>query len=530
MKSHAQKPGQFSVVVQVFYCAFFLPLILASCSAVSAQMKPGDVRKAYGEQRASIMESLLQTLYPGAVVQWDPYFTVQLPGENLRQVALPVYVWASPTGGLQGVATIEFDGQKDRFIFGAQNFRRSEAPNLPTDLIVFRSDAAGHIQTYKKLPLDPDEPLTELKIVTLKDWSHTEWPTLEIQYQTHRPSSSSFTTIEWRALFDANSGHFISRLPLGISRKIRGGGEQFFMLGLGRISPSTIEIADRLSRQTRQYECSDPCVMEAETLLAKWNLEAPTASASAKSSVPSTPAPSTRDANSAASGGSQPPVSSNSEPATIRLKNGRTIHADSATEDSDKIEYAVGESTFKIPKAVVAEITRSVALPAVEAAPPTYVSTPASQASSGPLNPTGRQTSSADCPRQNDPYVPCRTVFFVQTLMGLGETQRFRLIDDGNHDLTAQANWAISDVADQVEFSVVNGVPRVYSKAYGMGIYGMVQLYATVGDNTAIARIYIQKPEDIASNTMGRRGAPTFMGTSRLLQLIPDAPFFGRVQ
>jgi hypothetical protein len=76
MKSHAQKPGQFSVVVQVFYCAFFLPLILASCSAVSAQMKPGDVRKAYGEQRASIMESLLQTLYPSAVVQWDPYFTV----------------------------------------------------------------------------------------------------------------------------------------------------------------------------------------------------------------------------------------------------------------------------------------------------------------------------------------------------------------------------------------------------------------------------------------------------------------------
>ena len=49
-------------------------------------MKPGDRRKAYGEMRASVMESLLQTLYPGAVVQWDPALTVQIPGEKPRMV------------------------------------------------------------------------------------------------------------------------------------------------------------------------------------------------------------------------------------------------------------------------------------------------------------------------------------------------------------------------------------------------------------------------------------------------------------
>lgn len=496
MKSCVQMPRRFNVTVRVCCCAFFLALMLASLSTVSAQMKPGDIRKAYGEPRASIMESLLQTLYPGSVVQWDPYFMVQLPGESLRNLDLPVYVFASPTGGLQGVATIEFDKQKDRFIFEAQNFRRSDAPNFPTDLIFFRADRAGHILTYKKVPLDPDESLTELKIVTLKDWSH-EWPTIEIEYQTHRPTPSSFTTIEWRATFDAGSGQFISRLPAAIDRFNRGGAEQMFMFGLGRINSRTIEVVDRLTRQSHQFDCSDPCVLEADTLLAKWNLDAPTGP----------------------SGASAPSAPPNFGPTTIRLKNGRTIHADSAVENGEKIEYTVGESTFKIPRSSINEITHSSA-PAAATGPQ---AAPGLQISSSP------QTSRSDCPKQGDPNIPCRSTFFIQVLMGLGETQRFKLIDDANHDVTAQANWVISDVADQADFSVVNGVPRVYSKAFGTNNQGMVQLYATVGDYTAMARIYIVTPEVIATTKGGRWVTPNFPKNPQLI-LIPAAPIIGHMQ
>jgi hypothetical protein len=155
----------------------FLAWLLIVAGTAVGQMKPGDVRKAYGEARASVMESLLTTIYPGAQVQWDPYLTVQLPGQKPRMVQVPVSVRGSVNGGLEGDGSIEFEGTKEKFIFEAENFRRSDRPDFPTELYVFRADAAGHIQKCKKFIIDPNEPLTELKIISIQDWSQQEWPT-----------------------------------------------------------------------------------------------------------------------------------------------------------------------------------------------------------------------------------------------------------------------------------------------------------------------------------------------------------------
>jgi hypothetical protein len=119
---------------------------------------------------------------------------------------------------------------------------------------------------------------------------------------------------------------------------------------------------------------------------------------------------------------------------------------------------------------------------------------------------------------------PAMVVFYIQVLMGLGETQRFALFDQTNHDLTAQAQWTIIDYGPLVDFSVVNGVPQIVGKRYGM-----VELYATVGDDSAMTRVYISKLEDIAGNKMGRRGTPTVVGTRPSLQLVPAAPQGGRI-
>jgi hypothetical protein len=93
--------------------------------------------------------------------------------------------------------------------------------------------------------LDPSEGLTELKIMSIQEWSQREWPTLEIHYDTHRVAPNSFTTIEWSSIFDSNSGQFISRLPMGITRKVRGGAEQPYFFGFSRNSPTTLAITNR---------------------------------------------------------------------------------------------------------------------------------------------------------------------------------------------------------------------------------------------------------------------------------------------
>jgi hypothetical protein len=246
---------------------FGLMLIL---STTFAQMKPGDRRKAFGEARASVIESLLGILYPGAQLDWDSQL-LRIPGENPHLVEVPVYVRGSQaSGGLEGVATVELDREKEGFIFQAKSFQRNDNPVFSTLLVVFRADASGHIEKYKKFLLDPKEPVTQIKNFSIHDWSQNEWPTVDIQYDTDIFSSSSFATIEWRSIFDANSGQFVSRLPQGITSKVRGGPERQFVFGISRSDPNTLQIGTRFGHETHPYTCTDPCVVDAHTLLSQW--------------------------------------------------------------------------------------------------------------------------------------------------------------------------------------------------------------------------------------------------------------------
>jgi hypothetical protein len=470
--------------------------VLTVAGVSHAQMKPGDVRRAYGEARASVIESVLKTIYPDARVQWDPQLAIQFPGEKPRMVQVPVYVRGrAATGGLEGVATIELDGQKERYIFEAQNFQRSDRPALPTELIVFRADVTGRIQNYKRIMLDEREPVTEVKDMSIEEWTRQEWPVLRIQYDTHRAAMGSFTTIEWRALLDADRGEFVSRIPMGITRRLRGGAEEMIPVGVKRTSSSTVVITSR-DGESHSYSCSDPCVIDADTLLSGLKLNDPSAP--------------TANGQTGKLGHTEVAQMDRGSSAIIRLKNGRVIHADSATEVGDKIEYRMGESEYRIPKSLVQEITHS------------DTPLPLSETPSASAQPT-RERPGTDSSCYSNPHLGCTIAFYIQVLMGLGETQRFALLDHNGRDITAEAHWTI-DCGSPVDFSVVGGVPHLYSKAYGS-----LCLFATVEGHIAMARVYILKPEDIQSNTMGRIGNPQFNDASRPVQIIVAAPYGGRI-
>jgi TonB family protein len=52
----------------------------------------------------------------------------------------------------------------------------------------------------------------------------------------------------------------------------------------------------------------------------------------------------------------------------IHLQNGRTIHADTRREDGDKIEYTIGEGSYRINKSSVKDIVQRIPLPQTGAA------------------------------------------------------------------------------------------------------------------------------------------------------------------
>jgi TonB family protein len=55
--------------------------------------------------------------------------------------------------------------------------------------------------------------------------------------------------------------------------------------------------------------------------------------------------------------------SDNSSPEIIYLKNGRTIHADSASEAGNKLEYTIGDSIYEIPDSLVKQIVHTGGAP-----------------------------------------------------------------------------------------------------------------------------------------------------------------------
>jgi hypothetical protein len=131
--------------------------------------------------------------------------------------------------------------------------------------VVFETDARGVATQLKVSPLDPSDTLTKVKLINVKEWAPNSWPVARIQYVSYFAKPDSFTKIEWNAAFDTNSGRFVSRLPLGIVRITKEGGEELHPLTLVRKDTSTVQIRDEATKTVLDHRCSEPCVVDAHT-------------------------------------------------------------------------------------------------------------------------------------------------------------------------------------------------------------------------------------------------------------------------
>jgi hypothetical protein len=118
--------------------------------------------------------------------------------------------------------------------------------------------------------LDPSDALATVKLINVKEWTPNSWPAVRVQYVSYFADADSFTKIEWNASFDSNSGRFVSRLPLGIVRITKDGGEETHPLTVARKDPNTLQILDSVTKTVLEYRCSDPCVMDGNVLISEW--------------------------------------------------------------------------------------------------------------------------------------------------------------------------------------------------------------------------------------------------------------------
>jgi hypothetical protein len=88
--------------------------------------------------------------------------------------------------------------------------------------------------------------------------------------------------------------------------------------------------------------------------------------------------------------------------ATIKLKNGRTIHADTTVDAGDKLEYTKGEASYRIPKAVIESVVRDATVAAPASSSSSQQGSKASANAAGPA-PAGK--SAADSQNIQNRYL-----------------------------------------------------------------------------------------------------------------------------
>jgi hypothetical protein len=228
-------------------------------------------RQGLGEPRASIMESLLRSVYPRKSFKWDPGLMLEVTPGHFQKIQFPGLVLkAFDSTTLHGATGLEIGDDKALFIFESRRTTQASHPPFVTMLVVFDATTEGRITQFKKFSLESAEGASEIKLLHLQDAASTGWPLLQVQYMSYYGVSGRQFQIEWQASFDPNNEKFISRLPAAIVVRSPEGEEDFEILQVRRVDSTTISITDSVTDKTVRYECGDPCVVTGAALVKLW--------------------------------------------------------------------------------------------------------------------------------------------------------------------------------------------------------------------------------------------------------------------
>ncbi|SRR5258708_575456 len=247
---------------------FVIGLILSIEIAQGQSSNPW--RDAFGEPRASVVESLVQALFPGARPQWGKRFSLLRPGSPPVLLDFPGYVQRPSGTGWEGVAAVELGADKADFLTKAARLESVGPQNFTTEIVVFQADSGFKISNYKRFPLDPAEALTQIVELHIKDWPSGRWPRLSVMYHSYYAEQSVFGLLTWSAQVDANTGTVVGKIPIAISKRAKDGSEQPDYLVTNRLDAATIQIKGEMSGKSVKYSCDDPCVVNGQKLFDQW--------------------------------------------------------------------------------------------------------------------------------------------------------------------------------------------------------------------------------------------------------------------
>lgn len=245
--------------------AFFLAIrILWSTPGPAQEIKSR--RDAFGHDQAIEVEILLHSLFPDAIVQWDPVLAIRRSG-RVTPVDLGNYTSRrEEDGSVRGVALMELGTAKPDYIGKLKEFRASDEQTFPSSIVAFHIAPTGAIET-KKVSLDPNDSLTRIAWFEVKSYAG-EWPVLQLRYESYFVEPDKLTILEWDSLFDVGTGSFLGRIPAGAVVLHKNGESKQRIFSVRRAGPANVEIVDKSTGQVNHYPCGASCVVDRKTFLA----------------------------------------------------------------------------------------------------------------------------------------------------------------------------------------------------------------------------------------------------------------------
>jgi hypothetical protein len=246
-------------------------IVFCVAIVIQAQSRKGR-RDAFGSERASYAEKLLEHVYSGAKVEWDPVLAIRQHSGELVPVDLGDFSTTRRSDGTtDGIALLEIGTDKSEYIKKLKKFQRNDTQTYTSQMVVFHMDPTGRISDLKKVRIDPNDPLTKIDWFEVQNWPANGWPIVRLRYTSYVPSSESLVEVEWGGLLDMATGSFLTRIPSGVFVTEKGGREGGDILSVHRTGPDRITIVGYATKRSVEYSCSDPCVIDGPTFLAKWS-------------------------------------------------------------------------------------------------------------------------------------------------------------------------------------------------------------------------------------------------------------------
>lgn len=251
--------------------------ILFTLTLLAAPAMLADARTILGPNAVKAVELAVRSAIPDGELTWESRIFVKRANGSRSDVVVAGFAQTTTARGPVVVVQIELGTFAEAAAKRLASFS-TEPADQPTDVLAaVQLSPAGEVLESKIGRLDPTSATVETKDLALVDDSDGAWPSVEVTYWARYGTPTFHGSVRWYAVYDFDLMETWSRMPLGVTKYVKGGDELSEPVAATRMDDVTVHVEGGITGHLLALPCPAPCLFDGLTLLAGWTSSMPTA-------------------------------------------------------------------------------------------------------------------------------------------------------------------------------------------------------------------------------------------------------------